>query len=97
MKKVYCVTYDYKGPSARYQPLFDELKRFPGWWHYLDRTWLIPSDKNAAAIYERLKPHLDADINLLIIEVGRDRQGWLPKKAWEWIRKHIPLFPLKGK
>lgn len=89
MRKVYLITYDYKGNGSKYLPLFEEIKNNYNWWHYFDNTWMIIADEGANGIYEKLKPFLDADINILIIEVGKDRQGWLPKKAWEWIRNNI--------
>ena len=88
--KVYLVTYDHEGPSSKYAKLFDELKKSKHWWHYIDSTWLVVSTEGANEIYERLQPYLDDDINLLVIEVGRDRQGWLSEKAWNWIRRHLP-------
>lgn len=86
--KVYMVTYDYKDKS-KYNGLYDELKKFGKWWHYIDSSWLIVSDLDSNTIYARLKPYLDNDINLLIIEVGADRQGWLPEKAWAWIKTNV--------
>ena len=89
MRKTYLVAYDFPGSADKYTELFDELKKSPGWWHYIDGTWLLRTDDSANEIYKRLKPYLDDDINLLIIEVGTDRQAWLPKKAWGWLRKHL--------
>lgn len=87
---VYLVTYDLTKPERDYEGLYEELKKFPKWWHYLESSWLIyTGSDNAQAICDRLKPHIDDDDNLLIIEVGKDRQGWLPKKAWNWIRENL--------
>lgn len=88
--KVYLVTYDYEGPSSKYSRLLDELKKSKKWWHYIDSTWLIVSNERAKGIFRRLKPHIDDDINLLVIEVGSDRQGWLSEKAWAWISRNLP-------
>ena len=89
--KPYIITYEIKDKTGKsYEPLFEEIKRFPKWWHYISNTWLIMSEENANAIFKRLEPCIDKDINILIIEVGKDRQGWLSQKAWEWIKKNIP-------
>lgn len=90
MRKAYLVTYDHKGPATQYASLFETLKSFPGWWHYIDSTWIVVADSDARGVYEKLKPSLDNDINLLVVEVGSERAGWLPKKAWEWIKKNLP-------
>ncbi|MCU7925660.1 MAG: hypothetical protein KZQ97_04365 [Candidatus Thiodiazotropha sp. (ex Dulcina madagascariensis)] len=69
--------------------MFDKLKKFKGWWHYLKNSWLIRTSKDANQIMEYLQSELDDDINLLIVEVGPDYQGWLSEKAWKWIDRNI--------
>lgn len=88
MSKIYLVAYDLPGSSDEYSDLFDELRKSPRWWHYIDAVWLLSTDETANEIYARLEPHLYEEINLFITEIGNDRQGWLPRKAWKWIRKH---------
>ncbi|HEY6095725.1 MAG TPA: hypothetical protein VIU93_12310 [Gallionellaceae bacterium] len=90
MKRAYMITYDFKGSTEQYSSLFEEIKKFPGWWHYIANSWLIVSEESAKEIFHKLKPHLDNDINLLVIEVGKDRQGWLPEKAWDWFKRNLP-------
>ena len=89
MSKVYLVAYDFLGSPDNYSYLFDELEKTRGWWHYIDAVWLLSTNESANEIYERLKPYLDDDINLFVTEIGNDHQGWLPDKAWKWIRKHV--------
>jgi len=95
MKRAYLITYDYKGSPEKYSALFDEIKRFSGWWHYIANSWIIITDDNAKEIFRKLKPYVDSDINLLVVEVGKDRQGWLPKKAWDWIKKNLTQYGLE--
>lgn len=90
MKRFYIITYDLKNPKKDYSSLFQEIKKCTHWWHYIEHSWIVGGDESAQSIFERLKAHIDEDVNLLIIEVGKDRQGWLPEKAWAWIRKNIP-------
>ena len=89
MRKTYLVAYDFPGSPDKYSDLFDELQKSPKWWHWIDAVWLLRTDESANEIYARLEPHLDEDINLFITEIGNDHQGWLPSKAWKWIRKHV--------
>ena len=90
MKKPYLVTYQFKGQAGTYTALFETLKSFGEWWHFIDGSWIVMTDQTAQQIYDRLKPTLDANINILIFELGHDRQGWLPQKAWDWIKRNIP-------
>ena len=86
---VYVVSYDLRKPGQDYKGLFDALQASPSWWHYLESTWLIATSENANELYNRLQGHLDRDDSILVIQAGADRQGWLPKKAWEWIDREL--------
>ena len=87
---VYVVSYDLRKPGQDYKGLFDELQTSPGWWHYLESTWLIATSESANELYNHLRKYLDRDDSILVIQAGIDRQGWLPKKAWEWIDQNLP-------
>ena len=89
MYKVYCISYDLNKSGKDYKGLIEELKRSNSWWHYLKSTWLIYTNESASAIWDRISSHVDSDDYALIIQVGKDHQGWLPKDAWDWINKHI--------
>ena len=89
MPQIYLIAYDFTGSSDKYSDLFDELKKSPRWWHYIDAVWLLSTDESANQIYTRLEPYLNDDISMFITEIGNDHQGWLPDKAWKWIRKHV--------
>lgn len=86
---VYVVSYDLRKPGQEYKNLFDELQASTSWWHFLDSTWLIATPESANELYNRLRTHLDRDDSILVIQAGADRQGWLPKKAWEWIDREL--------
>lgn len=87
---VYLVSYDLRKPGQDYKGLFAELEASSSWWHYLESTWLIKTPEDANHLYNRLATHLDEGDSILIIQAGIDRQGWLPKKAWEWINRELP-------
>ena len=85
---VYLVSYDLRpGLFRNMEPFYEELKRSPDWWHYLDRTWLIATHEPIGEVWDRLRQHLGRDDSILIIKVTPEYQGWLPADAWEWIRK----------
>ena len=85
------ITYELKG-NKDYTGLYDVLKSAPGWWHYLDSTWIIKTEETTEVWADKLKPHIDevAD-SMLVIEVKKsaNHNGWLPKKAWNWIGENI--------
>ena len=91
MSKVYLVTYYYPGDVDDLLPLAEVLTEY-NWWHYINGSWLVEvtDGSDANTLFEKLRPHLPDTATLLVIEVGTDRQGWLPPKAWDWIKQTIP-------
>ena len=87
--RVYNVSYDLDKPGQNYDGLIAELKKSPKWWHYLKSTWLVLTDESADQLWNRLGRHLDRTDNVLVIQVGRDYSGWLPKEAWDWINANV--------
>ena len=89
-KRILIVATDLKESSAQYELLFETLKSQGGWAHYLKSTWFVATDKTADEIYWEIKPHILEGDRIFVSEMGdsRSRQGWLPKKAWAWIKRH---------
>jgi hypothetical protein len=86
----FSINYDLKMPGRNYNPLYDEIKRSPQWWHFLESTWLIATDETINQVSYRLRHHIDKNDFLLIIEIRNNKQGQLPKDAWDWINVHVP-------
>jgi len=88
---VYAIILDLEENSKRdFRPLYKKIKSLGAWMHYLDSTWLVaPSNlKMANDIYNELKPFIDEEEDyLLVVEVTRNYQGWLPKEAWDWMNQ----------
>jgi len=86
-RHIYIVTYDLKYKWARnYTGLYNVLKSFPSWMHYIANTWLICTEKNPEEICNSLRPHLSSDDNILITRMTNEYFGYLPKEAWSWIK-----------
>jgi len=90
--RVYIVSYEL-GKKKNYIGLYEQLKASPGWWHYLDSTWLIATQENANQLCDRLRPHLDKEDKILAIEAGTEFYGWLPEKSWKWIHRNLLGLP----
>jgi len=88
MNKLLLISYDLNDTKKDYSSFYDELKT-KTWWHYLGSTWIIQTDENATQVYNRLCHHILTSDRLLVIELAQDRQGWLPKDAWDWIRDKL--------
>ena len=88
IKRAYLITYDVNSDD-NYNLLEKELKKYDRWWHYLERTWIIISDETPQEIWSRIENKINKKNNLLIIEIRKESEGWLPRNAWDWIKKNV--------
>lgn len=85
------ITYELKS-TKDYSGLYNAIKSANGWWHYLDSTWFIKTSESPSEWINKLRPHIDEILDsILVIEIATKarRNGWLPKKAWDWIDPNI--------
>ena len=81
----YLITYDLKYKSE-YNSLYVAIKGLGRWWHYLDSTWIVKTNMSAQQIWNLLGKHIVTSDRMLVIKIDiSDKQGWLPKDAWDWI------------
>jgi hypothetical protein len=80
------VSYDLKQSAGSYTALFEILKGEENWWHYLASTWLVETDKSPRDFSGELVAHTYKGDRLLVTELSSNRAGWLPTKAWDWIK-----------
>lgn len=88
--KAFSINYDLSKPGRNYSGLYEAIKSFGSWWHYLDSTWIVITNERPQQIWDRLENHIDENDSLLVIEVMDNVQGWLPKDAWDWIHENVP-------
>ena len=83
------VSYDLQAPNKNYDDLCATLKTAESWWHYLKSTWILYTNDSVDAWQKKIKAVVDNNDNFIVVDITcRTRNGWLPKKAWEWIRNH---------
>ena len=85
--RVLLVTYDLNKPGQNYDGLYDLLKSANSWWHHLDSTWILYTRLSPEIWSQKIRSVIDSGDHFLIIEVRSNYQGWLPKKAWDWLRE----------
>ena len=90
MLATYLIIYDLRNPGRDYIALYEAIKSLSNdWQHPLTSTWFVSNVNVSSAndIFERLKPLIDNNDNLFIINMKNavDRQGWMPKSFWQWI------------
>jgi len=82
------ISYDLNAPGQDYEPLYKEIRSFPGYCLAMDSVWLVSTEKSCQGVFDKLKQHIDDDDFLLVNVLSGYRQGWLKKSVWEWIKKH---------
>ncbi|MCD8553705.1 hypothetical protein [Seleniivibrio sp.] len=87
---VYNVTYDLNATGQNYDGLIAEIKRSASWCKYQKSAFLIYTGETAQQVCDRLKPFIDKNDYLLVINCCGSRQGWLSQEAWDWINKYVP-------
>lgn len=82
------ISYDLKQPDRDYSVLYEAIKSTgKAWWHYLESVWIVDTAQDPEACYNMIKPAMDDNDFLFIVEITEMKnQGWLPSKAWEWIK-----------
>lgn len=84
------ISYDLRTSDKDYTSLYDGIKaNCSKWWHYMDSVWLVKTQLTPNEFMERLKDKIDKEDRVFIVEITKQqRQGWLPSKAWNWIKEN---------
>ncbi|MEK4142133.1 hypothetical protein NST48_14350 [Paenibacillus sp. FSL M7-0547] len=88
---VYLISYDLNKAGKNYDGVYQAIKDSSTgvWWHYLDSTWIIKSNLTVKQVSDNIRAETDSDDHFIVIEVKNNKQGWLPKKAWDYLNEHI--------
>lgn len=82
------VTYDLNRPGKNYEGVLKVIKSF-SWARLSESSYAVSGALTAQALYDRLKPHLDASDNLYVIPLGRPYAGFGPKDVNEWLERNL--------
>ncbi|WP_312754066.1 CRISPR-associated protein Cas2 [Rummeliibacillus suwonensis] len=82
------ITYDLNSPGQDYKKLYEKIKSYGSWAHYLDSVWFVQTTKNISDIRDDLKQVIDKGDHIFICTVN-DYSGWTNKKLWEWLKDRI--------
>lgn len=88
---VYLITYDLKDHASGYDytSLHNVIKGFGSWLHPLESTWFVDTNLDANTMSQRIKSVYQPESHLVLEISNADRQGWLPKTSWDWLRQHL--------
>lgn len=87
------VGYDLNKQGQKYEELIEFLKGDVNWWHHLDSTWLIKTEKSAAVFRDELRSNklIDNNDEVLVINVTGDAAAWhgFNEKGSKWLKDNL--------
>lgn len=85
---VILVTYDLQKPGRNYDVLYEALRKAgTSWARPVESVWLLDTGKAAEVIHDELRPHVDANDRLFVVELKPHWWGSnLPTEVMEWLR-----------
>ena len=86
---IYSISYDLSKPGRNYDDLYETIKSAPGWIRVMDSYWFINTTESVNVWSDRLRQAIDQNDSLFVVDIsGQNRQGWVNKQVWEWLKKH---------
>ncbi len=77
-------------PARHLEKLNAEIKALGNWWHCVTGLWIVRTTHSAKAIRERLRPRMDADDRLLVLETsGECTWSGFSREAAAWLKDHL--------
>jgi len=74
--------------GVSYGTLESKMNLALDWFRYDQKNWIVYSTSDTNRWMSRLKPLVKPDGNIFICELKiNNRNGWMSKKLWEWIKK----------
>ena len=88
---VYLITYDLNSTGQKYEEVIQTIKdAATAYCSYWKSSYLIKSSLTANQIVDKIKPHLDNNDKLIVVEAKTSNyQGWLSKEQWKFINENI--------
>lgn len=86
------IGYDLKSPGGDYPDLIAKITSLAnGYFHNLDSTWIICTDKTATEVADALAHHLDSNDELLCVDITGDPAAWVgfKRSGSDWLAKHL--------
>lgn len=92
MAKTYLIGYDLNKAGQDYATLIEKIKEVSNgtWWHHLDSTWVIKSEKSAKDIKDILQKYIDSNDELLVVHLsGEGAWAGFNDKGSSWLKENL--------
>jgi len=86
--RAYLFIYDNgMGTRAEVKDFVDRCPDIQYWRYDLPNTFYLVSDLSAQKLYDAVQEFNAERGRFLICEVGKNKQGWLPKRTWHLLNR----------
>jgi len=77
--------------ASAYHELAEAIRSFGAWWHHLETVWIVRSDKTPGEIRDELAAHINADDQLLVVDITRSGAEWagVDEAGNSWLKGNI--------
>ncbi len=86
---VLLITYDLNRPGKDYPDLLKAIKEYT-WAKLSESSYAISTSKSASDVFNQLKPFVDKNDNIYVINLKRPYAGFGPKEVNDWLEQHLP-------
>lgn len=89
-RKAYILSFD-RDDNLDYVAFHKQLTELPNvltWWHYIKSSYILISDLTSSTELNRQIMAIAPKKRFFLVEINiKNRNGWLPPQAWEWLKK----------
>lgn len=85
---VLLITYDLMTPGTNYTDLLEKIKTFP-WARLSESSYAIKTDKQPQLVYSILKPYIDQNDNIYIVNLRKPYSGYGPNDVNKWLENNL--------
>ncbi|SRR6266487_1471820 len=75
------------GTRQEIQNFLDTRPEILNWYACMSNAIFIVSDKTASNVREVISAFNKNGANFIILDANTDKNGWLPRKAWDFLNK----------
>lgn len=82
----FLITYDLNKVGQDYSGLIKHIQSYP---HVkpMKSAWFIKTGATTASeVYSKLAKFIDKNDQILVMEIHRNREGWLPQIVWDFLK-----------
>ena len=87
---VILITYDLNSPGQNYEKLVGKIKKFDAWARLSESSYAVRTDLAPTRIFEILKPYVDPNDQIYLINLTRPFAGQGSEEVNKWLADNLP-------